>query len=74
MLRYKEFLINCKHYEKINNFTERFVEFSSADLTVPKSADLLVVRLVSSDVLLSESFIVGVIAEADNPESSITGT
>ena len=47
-----------------------FVEFSSSNLNVSASDDSLTVTLVSSGNTLSESFIIGVIAEADNATES----
>ena len=61
-------LFNC------NFFTEIFVEFSSSNLSVLASSIPLMVTLVLSENTLSQSFIIGVIAEADNSsESPATG-
>ena len=54
-------------YEKFSNFfTETFIDFSSANFTVSKSTGSFVVTLVSSGNIPSQSFIIGIIAEADN--------
>ena len=42
------------------------MDFSSSNFTVSKSAGSLVVTLVSSGKIPTQSFIIGVIAEADN--------
>ena len=42
------------------------MDFSSSNFTVSKSAGSLVVSLVSSGKIPSQSFIIGIIAEADN--------
>ena len=42
------------------------MDFSSSNFTVSKSAGSLVVTLVSSGKVPSQSFIIGIIAEADN--------
>ena len=56
-----------KFCEKFSNFfTETFVDFSSSNFTVSKSAGSLVVTLASSGKIPSQSFIIGIIAEADN--------
>ena len=52
-------------YNIIELFTETFVDISSSSFNVSKSAGILVVTLVSLKAL-SQSFIVGIIAEADN--------
>ena len=58
-----------------NFFIDIFVEFSSANLSVLRTNDSLMVTLISSGNTLSESFIIGVIAEADNSSKSpATGT
>ena len=44
----------------------KVVEFSSSKFNVLKSAGSLVVTLVTSTIMSSQSFIIGVIAEADN--------
>ena len=56
------------------SFTDIVVEFSSSNLSVLVSNRSLVVTLVTSANTLSQSFIIGVIAEADNSsESPATG-
>ena len=42
------------------------MDFSSTNFTVSKSAGSLVVTLVSSGNIPSQSFIIGIIAEADD--------
>ena len=42
------------------------VEFSSSKYNALKSAGSLVITLVTSTIMSSQSFIIGVIAEADN--------
>ena len=77
--RYKLFVIYCmtdmrnnyvcvrKFCEEFSNFfTETFVDFSSSNFTVSKLAGSLIVTLVSSGKVPSQSFIIGIIAEADN--------
>ena len=50
------------------------MDFSSTNFTVSKSAGSLVVTLVSSGNIPSQSFIIGIIAEAGNSsEFSATG-
>ena len=49
-----------------NFFTETFVDFSSTNFTASESVGSLVVTLVSSGNIPSQSFIIGIIAEADN--------
>ena len=44
----------------------KVVEFSSSKFNASKSAGSLVVTLVTSTIMSSQSFIIGVIAEADN--------
>ena len=53
----------CEEFS--NFFTETFVDLSSSNFTVSKSAGSLVVILVSSGKVPSQSFIIGIIAEAD---------
>ena len=77
-LRIQLFIIYCmtdirnnyvcvrKFCEKFFNFTEIFVDFSSSNFTVSKSAGSLVVTLASSGKIPTQSFIIGIIAEADN--------
>ena len=42
------------------------MDFSSSKFNVSKSAGSLVVTLVTSTIMSSQSFIIGVFAEADN--------
>ena len=51
-------------------FTDIIVEFSNANLSVLASNRSLVVTLVTPVNTLSQSFIIGVIAEADNSSES----
>ena len=62
-----------KLYETFFTVIE-FVEFSSSKFNILKSSGSLVVTLVTS-TMSSQSFIIGVIAEADNSsEYSATGS
>ena len=66
---YNKLQVLAMFCEKFSNFfTETFVDFSSSNFTVhvSKLACSLVVTLVSSGKIRSQSFIIGIIAEADN--------
>ena len=55
-------------------FTDVVVEFSSSNINVSASDGSVMIALVISENTLSQSFIIGVIAEADNSsESPATG-
>ena len=51
-------------------FTDVVVEFSSSNISVSASNASVMIALVISENTLSQSFIIGVIAEADNSSES----